>query len=104
MVRFLIGYSHNDTKVMVNGLIRVCEEGDLLDEDMIEQRLNRLLSEASFSHDPTNIMMNRLMSMITEMGLSLKPTVAGAFRAIVTLDGTLSSIDEFYSLSLASKS
>ncbi|MFD2875034.1 hypothetical protein ACFTAO_02155 [Paenibacillus rhizoplanae] len=49
-------------------------------------------------------MMRRLMSMITELGMSLKPTVAGAFRAIITLDGTLSSVDESYSLSAASQS
>ncbi|MDX8044626.1 hypothetical protein SH601_01385 [Gracilibacillus sp. S3-1-1] len=42
--------------------------------------------------------------MITEMGLSLKPTVAGSFRSIVTLDGTLSSVDEKYSLTTTSES
>lgn len=104
MLSFLIGYSNNDTKEMANGLMKVCEEDDLLSQDRIEQRLNRLLSEASFSHDPTSVMMRQLMSMITEMGLSLKPTVAGAFRAIITLDGTLSSVDEAYSLSTASQS
>jgi ubiquinone biosynthesis protein len=104
MLSFLIGYSNNDTKEMAHGLTRVCEEGDLLDEEMIERRLGRLLLEASFSHDPTSVLMRRLMSMITEMGLSLQPTVAGAFRAIITLDGTLSSVDEAYSLSTASQS
>lgn len=104
MLSFLIGYSNNDTKEMANGLMKVCEEDDLLSQDRIEQRLNRLLSEASFSHDPTSVMMRQLMLMITEMGLSLKPTVAGAFRAIITLDGTLSSVDEAYSLSTASQS
>ncbi|SFM47849.1 ubiquinone biosynthesis protein [Gracilibacillus orientalis] len=104
MLSFLVGYSNNDTKEMVHGLRKVCEGGGLLDEVMVERRLNRLLSEASFSHDPTSVMMKRLMSMITEMGLSLKPTVAGAFRAIVTLDGTLSSVDEEYSLTTASES
>ncbi|MFD2115626.1 ABC1 kinase family protein [Paenibacillus yanchengensis] len=104
MLGFLIGYSSNDTKEMANGLKKVCEEGHLLDEDLIERRLSRLITEASFSHDPTSVMMKRLMSMVTEMGLSLKPTVAGAFRAIITIDGTLSSVDEAYSLSKASQS
>lgn len=104
MLSFLIGYSNKDTKEMAQGLMRVCEEGDLLDEAMIAGRLSRLLSEASFSHDPTSVLMRRLMVMITEMGLSLKPTVAGAFRAIITLDGTLSSVDKTYSLSTASQS
>lgn len=104
MLSFLIGYSNKDTKEMARGLMMVCEEGDLLDEDGVERRLSRLLTEASFSHDPTSVMMRRLMSMITELGLSLKPTVAGAFRAIITLDGTLSSVDKGYSLSTASQS
>ncbi len=104
MLSFLLGYSNNDTKEMTHGLMRICEGEDSRDEDTIERRLSRLLSEASFSHDPTSVMMKRLMSMITEMGLSLKPTVAGAFRAIVTLDGTLSSVDEEYSLTTVSES
>ena len=104
MLSFLVGYSNNDTKEMAHGLLKVCEGEDSLDEDRIEQRLRRLLSEASFSHDPTGVLMERLMLMITEMGLSLKPTVAGAFRAIITLDGTLSSVDEHYSLTAASES
>jgi ubiquinone biosynthesis protein len=104
LLSFLVGYSNNDTKEMAHGLSRVCEEGHLFDEDMMERRLSRLLSEASFSHDPTSVMMRRLMSMITEAGLSLKPTVAGALRAIITLDGTLSSVNEAYSLSTASQS
>lgn len=104
MLNFLMGYSRKETKQMAQGLAGVCEEGEQLDVKMIERRLGRLLSEASFSPDPTSVMMRRLMSMITELGMSLKPTVAGAFRAIITLDGTLSSVDESYSLSAASQS
>ena len=104
MLSFLMGYSNRDTKEMAYGLTRVCEDGHLLDEKLIEQRLSRLLSEASFSPDPTSVMMKRMMSMITEMGMSLKPTIAGAFRAIITLDGTLSSVDDTYSLSATSQS
>lgn len=104
MLSFLMGYSTKDTKEMAHGLTRVCEEGDLLDQKLIEQRLNRLLAEASFSPDPTSVMMKRMMTLITDMGMSLKPTIAGAFRAIITLDGTLSSVDDTYSLSAASQS
>ncbi len=104
MLRFLMGYSQKDTKMMAQGLLGVCEEDQLQDAKRIEQRLGRLLSEASFSHDPTGVLMRRLMSMVAELGLSLKPTVAGAFRAIITLDGTLSSVDDTYSLSAASES
>lgn len=49
-------------------------------------------------------MMKRLMAMVTDMGMSLKPTVAGAFRAIITLNGTLSSVDPTFSFSAASQS
>lgn len=104
MLSFLMGYSNNDTKEMTQGLLKVCEEENALDEDIIEQRLSRLLSEASFAHDPTSVLMERMMRMITEMGLSLKPTVAGAFRALITLDGTLSSVDKQYALTAASES
>ncbi|UPK44735.1 AarF/UbiB family protein [Paenibacillus pabuli] len=104
MLSFLMGYSNKDTKEMAHGLTKVCEEGDLLDQKLIEQRLNRLLAEASFSPDPTSVMMKRMMTLITDMGMSLKPTIAGAFRAIITLDGTLSSVDDTYSLSAASQS
>ncbi len=89
---------------MAQGLMKVCEESHLLDERQMEQRLSRLLMEASFSSDPTSVMMKRLMAMVTDMGMSLKPTVAGAFRAIITLDGTLSSVDPTFSLSAASQS
>ncbi|WP_211222625.1 ABC1 kinase family protein [Paenibacillus daejeonensis] len=104
MLSFLIGFGSKDTKQMAQGLISICEDGALHDVNRLEQRLGRLLAEASFSHDPTSVMMKRLMTLITEMGLSLKPTVAGAFRAIITLDGTLSSVDKGYSLSAASQS
>ncbi len=104
MLGFLIGYGNGDTKQMAQGLIHVCEDQHLLDERLMEQRLSRLLMEASFSSDPTSVMMKRLMGMITDMGISLKPTVAGAFRAIITLDGTLSSVDPTFSLSAASQS
>ncbi|MBU5354694.1 phosphotransferase [Paenibacillus barcinonensis] len=104
MLSFLMGYSNKDTKEMAHGLTKVCEEGDLLDQKLIEQRLNRLLAEASFSADPTSVMMKRMMTLISDMGMSLKPTIAGAFRAIITLDGTLSSVDDTFSLSAASQS
>ncbi|MFC9712458.1 ABC1 kinase family protein [Paenibacillus sp. NPDC056933] len=104
MLSFLMGYSTKDTKEMAQGLTRVCEEGESLDKKLIEQRLNRLLAEASFSPDPTSVMMKHMMILITDMGMSLKPTIAGAFRAIITLDGTLSSVDDTYSLSAASQS
>lgn len=104
MLHFLIGYGNQDIKQMAKGLINVCEEDSLLDERLVEQRLSRLLVEASFSHDPTSTMMRRLVIMITDMGLSLKPTVAGAFRTIITLDGTLSSVDPTFSLSESSQS
>lgn len=104
MLSFLIGYGNRDTKQMAQGLMKVCEESHLLDERQMEQRLSRLLMEASFSSDPTSVMMKRLMAMVTDMGMSLKPTVAGAFRAIITLDGTLSSVDPTFSLSAASQS
>lgn len=89
---------------MAHGLMKVCEDSHLLDERQIERRLSRLLMEASFSSDPTSVMMKRLMAMVTDMGMSLKPTVAGAFRAIITLDGTLSSVNPTFSLSAASQS
>lgn len=104
MLGFLIGYSTGNTKEMTRGLISVCEDGERLDERALEQQLGRLLSEASFSHDPTSVMMKRLVAMIAEKGLSLRPTVAGAFRSILTLDGTLSAADPTYSLSASSQS
>ncbi|OWR30738.1 hypothetical protein CDO73_09080 [Saccharibacillus sp. O23] len=104
MLAFLVGYSSGNTKEMTRGLIAVCEDGELLDERALEQQLGRLLSEASFSHDPTAVMMKRLVAMIADQGLSLRPTVAGAFRSILTLDGTLSAADPTYSLSASSQS
>ncbi|GBF74814.1 hypothetical protein PA598K_03182 [Paenibacillus sp. 598K] len=104
MLSFLMGYTNGDTKEMARGLMDVCEEGHRHDAAMIERRLGRLLAEASFSHDATSVMMRRLMAMVSDIGLSLKPTVAGAFRALITIDGTLSSVDENYSLSRVSQS
>ncbi|OWA34019.1 hypothetical protein B9G55_16925 [Saccharibacillus sp. O16] len=104
MLSFLIGYSTGNTKEMTRGLIHVCEDNEHLDERRLEQQLGRLMAEASFSHDPTAVMMKRLVAMIAETGLSLKPTVAGAFRSILTVDGTLSAVDATYSLSESSRS
>lgn len=103
LLNFFLGFKEKDESKMAKGLLDMCEENQTIRADIVEKQLQQLLLRASYSSNPTQVMMNQMVTLLAGMGMSLKPVIAGAFRAIVTLDGALTSADPYFSLTRASE-
>lgn len=102
LILFIVGYHRKNSSLMTQGLIRMSTESDV-DEVSLQESMKRMLYIGELSDDPTVTLIKEVMQMIGSHGLSLSPTVAGAFRAIITLDGTLGTINPAYRLTVEAK-
>jgi ubiquinone biosynthesis protein len=72
--------------------------GDV-DVDGLERALDRFLSRSLAVHaEPGAQTLNDMLDVVVQFGLSLDPQLAGVFRALATLDGTLRVIDPSFNV------
>ncbi len=90
----LIGIATNDAKVMTLGLENLVTDGELKERAKLEQELSQLLISIQFvSKISTEQLVQRLFEIMRVHELKLYPMVSVALRALITMDGTLSSVN-----------
>lgn len=95
----LIGIARNDTKIMAQGLENLVIEGNLKNREMLEQDLSQLLISIQYMDKiSTETLVQRLFDIMKSHELKLYPMVSVALRALITIDGTLSSVDPHYDI------
>lgn len=91
---FLAGIDQNNAGLIFDGVTLLVENADEGERAEIEQAISQIMLRISYvDRIPTDDLIYSLFSVVREFGLHFYPSVSVALRAIVTLDGTLTSID-----------
>nr|WP_233600597.1 AarF/UbiB family protein [Kurthia sp. 3B1D] len=95
----LIGIARNDVKIMAQGLENLVTDGNLKNRARLEQDLSQLLISIQYMDKiSTETLIQRLFDIMKSHELKLYPMVSMALRALITMDGTLSSVDPHYDI------
>src|SRR5699024_6732031 len=85
---------------MINGLKGLVENSEEVDEKKLKQALGQFLAEHNFEGNIMDDMGKELFDMMSSFGLRFFPDVAGAFRSLITLQGTLQMIEPNFNLTI----
>ncbi|WP_342472066.1 AarF/UbiB family protein [Metasolibacillus sp. FSL H7-0170] len=92
--QFLIGIALNDASVVYEGVAELVENAAEVDQEEMEQAIGQVLLKISYTETvQTDELIYSIFSIAREFGLHFYPSVSTALRALVTLDGTLHTID-----------
>ena len=94
----LIGISKKNADCMVTGVKNLIENSEEVDAKKLEQALSQFLIENTFDGNLIDEMGTSLFSMMSEYGLRFYPDVAGAFRSLITIQGSLQAVNPDFSL------
>ena len=96
---FLIGIHQVNSNVVVDGILKLVENGAEADSVLMEQTINDTLMKISYVDSvPTDELIYTLFTVVRNFGLQFYPSVSMALRAFVTLDGTLKVIDPAFKI------
>jgi ubiquinone biosynthesis protein len=94
----IIGMNRKNADSMVNGIKGLVENSDEINTKYLEQALSQFLAEHSFEGNLMDDMGKELFNIMSHFGLRFFPDVAGAFRSLITLQGSLHAIDPDFNL------
>jgi ubiquinone biosynthesis protein len=95
----LVGLASRDPRALTDALSQVTTARDLAEQERLERALARLLVTRLGPGMPLSIeLINTLFRLLLDFGLAFDPELAGVFRAMITLDGTLRLLDRDFNL------
>lgn len=94
----LLGITKKSSDSMINGIRNLVENKEEIDIPRLEQVLSQFLAEHTFEGDIMKEMGQDLFNMMSQFGLKFYPDVAGAFRSVITLQGSLQTINPDFNL------
>lgn len=96
---FLAGINQNKASICVDGIALMIENTENLDRVQMEQAIDQILLKLNHtSKMPTDVLVNSIFSIVRDFGLNFYPSISGILRAIVTIDGTLTTIDNDFDI------
>ena len=102
--RFLLAVDHGDPTAATDALLEIVYRPDTIDEHALERAVGQFMARhlgAGAALGPA--MFNDLFKIITAHGLGVPPEVAAVFRALATIEGTISRISPDFDLVGASR-
>ncbi len=102
--RFLLAIDHGDPVSATDALLEIVYRPDVIDERSLERAVGQFMTRhlsAGVALGPA--MFNDLFKIITSHDLGVPPEVAAVFRALATVEGTISRISPGYDLVAASR-
>ncbi|RZU18806.1 ubiquinone biosynthesis protein [Kribbella rubisoli] len=102
--RFLLAIDHGDPVSATDALLEIVYLPDVIDERALERAVGQFMTRhlaAGVSLGPA--MFNDLFKIITSHDLGVPPEVAAVFRALATIEGTISRISPGFDLVAASR-
>jgi len=97
--RLLIGFEQRNAYVMMDALLQLVEPKQEVDKEGLEQAISQLLVQTAYdTSGKSDVFIQGMFRMISEFGLSFYPNVAGAFRSLITLEGTLMQLNPSFHL------
>jgi len=94
LLRVVLALSDRDPRHLRDALLDIAAVPSATDEDLLERALAQFMVTRlaeGMRADPR--MVADLFAMLVDFGLTFPPAIAGVFRALVTLDGTLRQLD-----------
>lgn len=92
--QLLIAIDHGDPDLLARALIQLAPPAGPIDLDALERALARFLSQRLGPGTlPAADLFRDLLGLLTTFGFTFDPQLAGAFRALITLEGTLRAVD-----------
>jgi ubiquinone biosynthesis protein len=91
--RLLLALDRGDPAALADALLEVAERPGELDEPRLERMLGRFLARhvaAGITPDVT--MFTDLFRIVSDHGLAVPPEIAAVFRALATMEGTLTQL------------
>ncbi len=93
LLRLIMTFDQGDPIAATDALLELVERPEDLDEIRLERAVGQFMARhLAPGLAPDMMMIPDLFRIIANFGLSVPPEVAAAFRAIATLDGTLTNI------------
>jgi ubiquinone biosynthesis protein len=91
--RLLLALDRGDPVLLTDALLDVVERPDHLDELRLERTLGRFLARYfAAGVTPDMRMFTDLFRIVAEYGLAVPPEIAAVFRALATMEGTLTQL------------
>jgi ubiquinone biosynthesis protein len=91
--RLLLAVDRGDPATLTDALLEIVERPDALDEDQLHRSLGRFLARhVGLGLTPDVTMFTDLFRIVSEHGLSIPPEIAAVFRALATMEGTLTRL------------
>ena len=91
--RLLLAVDRGDPAALHDALLEVLQRPEELDEPALERALGRFMARHVGAGIPPDVrMFTDLFRIVAEHGLSVPPEIAGAFRALATIEGTLTQL------------
>lgn len=95
----LIGLAGRDPRALADALSGVTTIRDLTDQELLERALARFLVTRLGPGMPLSTeLLDDLFRLLTDFGLAFDSELAGVFRAMITLEGTLRLLDQDFNL------
>jgi ubiquinone biosynthesis protein len=102
--RFLLAIDHGNPVAATDALLEIVYRPDVIDERSLERAVGQFMTRhlsAGAALGPA--MFNDLFKIITSHDLGVPPEVAAVFRALATIEGTISRISPSFDLVAASR-
>ena len=91
---FVIGVQQNDAEIIYDAVTSLVEDSKDIDRQKFEQAIGQILLRVSYvDRISTDELIHSIFDVVRDFGLSFYPSVGIALRALITLDGTLHTID-----------
>lgn len=94
----LIGIIRKNPETMAIGVERLIENSEEINFKKLEQALSQFLVIHSFEGDILEEMGTDLFEMMGDYGLKFHPSVASAFRSLITLQGSVQELNPHFNL------
>ena len=91
--RLLLALDRGDPVMAADALLDLVERPEVLDEARLERALGRFLARyLTAGSTPDVRMFTDLFRIVTDYGLAVLPEIAAVFRALATMEGTLTQL------------
>jgi len=102
---FFLGIQQSDASILYDGISLLVKKRSDVDRLELEQAISQIVLKISFvERIRTDEIVYSVFSVMRDFGLQLYPSVSLAFRVIVTLDGTLRTIQPGFNIFEEAKS
>lgn len=99
LARLLIAIERDDPQLLTDALLELAAAARPVDLDALERALAQFLAQRMGpGTTPGAELFASLLSLLSGFGLAFDPQLAGLFRAIVTIEGTLRTLDPAFEL------